>query len=260
MTKEIPLTRGKIALVDDEDFEELNKYLWSAIRKRKIFYAIRTVLKADGGHMNIEMHQQILEVSDGLKVDHINGNGLDNRRCNLRPCTNSQNLCNRGRTRNNTSGYKGVSWDKRAHKWEASIGVDGKHKHLGRFDSREDAARAYNEAAKRLHGNFARLNEIPSPNPDPNIDDIDGNGVDDQPHTNSRKLHRCRRQRNNTSGYKGVSWNKQCSKWRAGIEVNGRGINLGDFDSKEDAARAYNEAAKRAWGDDAQLNEIPRQD
>ncbi len=93
-------------------------------------------------------------------VDHINGNKLDNRDTNLRECTAIQNCSNRGTGKNNTSGYKGVTWDKSRNKWKASIKVNYKLRNLGRFISKRDAARAYNAAALELHGLFAKLNII----------------------------------------------------------------------------------------------------
>ena len=128
MTKIIPLTQGKEAIVDDEDFEYLNQWKW--------FYT-----------------------SDGYEIDHKNRNRLDNRRENLRICTHSQNMANRRRSKNNTSGYKGVSWDTVHKGWHSQIGgrkINGKT--LGLFDIPEDAARAYDEAAKKLYGEFAILN------------------------------------------------------------------------------------------------------
>jgi hypothetical protein len=96
-----------------------------------------------------------------MKVDHINGDGLDNQRCNLRLATHSENLRNRGYTKKNTSRYKGVTWYKPYKKWRAQIKTDHKMKNLGYFDIPEEAAEAYNEAAKKYHGSFAWLNKLP---------------------------------------------------------------------------------------------------
>jgi len=102
------------------------------------------------------MHRVILP--DAEEVDHINGNGLDNRRANLRPATGIENRRNRRRSRKNTSGYAGVSWDKVNRKWYAYITADGRMRALGRFDTAEEAALARDRAALELHGEFARLN------------------------------------------------------------------------------------------------------
>lgn len=105
------------------------------------------------------MHRLITGAPDGLTVDHINGNGLDNRQCNLRICTLAQNLANREKS-NGRHPYKGIWQNPVTNRWGASIQCDGLKHHLGYFDSPEDAARAYNEAATRLHGPFAKLNPI----------------------------------------------------------------------------------------------------
>jgi len=153
--KEITLTRGKIALVDDDDFEWLSKFRWRAYRNQcGCWYARR-------GESSIFMHREILGEPLGVEVDHRDGDGLNNQRYNLRLATHSQNLCNRGKQRNNTSGYKGVSWFKRVGKWHARIQINGRDKHLGYFDILEEAARAYNVAALEHFGEFAKLNEIP---------------------------------------------------------------------------------------------------
>jgi len=152
----IPLTQGQNAIVDVEDFEWLSEWNWctrkSSWKNGLLFYATR-----NEGSRQIPMHVQIL----GCKGDHKNRDGLDNRRRNLRPCTESQNGMNRRRYINNRSGFKGVSWDSVNKKWRASIAVQAKCKNLGLFKLKEDAARAYNKAAKRLHGEFACLNEVP---------------------------------------------------------------------------------------------------
>ena len=157
--KEIPLTRGKVALVDDEDFEQLFQFQWYADLIRGRWYVMR-IAGLRGRKRRIYMHRDILGIPLGVEVDHKDGNGLNNQRYNLRPATHAQNLQNRGKPSSNTSGYKGVSWFKRDGKWRACIGVDGRVIHLGYYDTAEEAARAYNEAAPKYHGKFAKLNEI----------------------------------------------------------------------------------------------------
>jgi hypothetical protein len=108
------------------------------------------------------LHRLIMNVTDTkLQVDHINGNTLDNRKCNLRICTQKQNLRNQKLNIKNKSGYKGVFWRERLKKWETSIQVDCKHIYLGIYENKVDAAKAYNEAAKNYFGEFAHLNIIP---------------------------------------------------------------------------------------------------
>lgn len=97
---------------------------------------------------------------NGLVVDHKNGNKLDNRRNNLRACTHQQNICNQKLRADSTSGFKGVSWDKKRQKWRAYIRLHGKHKSVGRYADKLEAAAAYNREAKRVYGEFARLNEL----------------------------------------------------------------------------------------------------
>ena len=153
--KRIPLTQGKEALVDDCDYEYLMQWKWCARKDRDTFYAGRS-------RPNVPMHRVIAERAgmkiDGLEVDHWNHDGLDNQLSNLRPATKSQNQSNRGPTKNNTSGYKGVDWHEG--RWRASIQVAQKRTHLGHFDDKHDAARAYNEAVVKFHKEFARLNRI----------------------------------------------------------------------------------------------------
>lgn len=154
MTKEIPLTQGKVALVDDDDYERLSMYKWNAANDG---YASRAPA---GRPRPVEfMHRVILNAPPDMQADHINGNRLDNRKVNLRLCTLTQNNRNRAKWSTATSSrYKGVSWSKQAQKWLAQITVDWRNRYLGIFLVEEDAARAYDAAAKQYFGEFARLN------------------------------------------------------------------------------------------------------
>ena len=163
MTKRIPLTRGKYAIVDDKDYEWLGQWRWYCDQDERMGYAVRGAT-VNGKRTTLQMHRVILNLKKGEITDHINGNGLDNRRCNLRKCTPSQNMWNRRKPKNNTSGYIGVDWHKRDKKWQARICRDRKQKHLGCFDDIEEAARAYDRAALELHGEFALLNFPDEPN------------------------------------------------------------------------------------------------
>jgi len=157
--KRIQLTQGKFALVDDADFEWLNQWKWYAHKERNTFYAMRNV-RVGLRWKHVYMHREILGLGfdDKRQGDHINMDGLDNRRVNLRIATHVENGRNRGKQANNTSGYKGVRWHKHAKKWQARIEVNGKCKHLGYFIAPEDAARRYDKAARKYHGEFANVN------------------------------------------------------------------------------------------------------
>jgi hypothetical protein len=157
--KEIQVTQGFIALVDDEDFEYLNQFKWHIKKDRSTNYAT-TNIKHDGGYKTITMHRFILDAIKGVQVDHINHNGLDNQKHNLRLCSNSQNQMNRGYYRNCTSKYKGVSFYKKTKKWKAYIKINGKRINLGYYHCEIDAAKKYNDKAVELFGEFAFINII----------------------------------------------------------------------------------------------------
>ena len=127
-------------------------------QNRNNFYA-RTVIYQNKKRIGIVMHRLLLKC-EGKIIDHISGDGLDNRRSNIRCCTKSENPINRRININNNSGYKGVSWFKVVKKWRAQIQYKKIVYHLGTYDKRIDAAKAYNKAAIKFHGEFAKLNEI----------------------------------------------------------------------------------------------------
>ena len=160
MTKKIPLTQGKVALVDDDDFEWINQWKWYCSHD----YAARPYGKWPHQH-KIWMHREINHTPDGYETDHINNNSLDNRRSNLRTCKHSENVKNRSLGRDNTSKYKGVTWHKASKKWAAQIGAHNLHFHLGLFSTAGEAAKAYDEAALKKFGKFAKIN-FPSNNYD----------------------------------------------------------------------------------------------
>lgn len=156
--REIQLTKGMVAIVDDEDFEELNKLKWCAYKNRNTFYAHKT-MNVNGKITTVKMHRKILGLKDGrIKCDHIDGNGLNNQRSNLRICSNAENIRNSKKYSTNSSGFRGVSWSKSSKKWQSQIGHDGKMIPIGRFDDKKEAALAYDIAAKKYHGEFANLN------------------------------------------------------------------------------------------------------
>lgn len=150
--KYIPLTQGRFAIINEEDFEEVNKYRWNF----NSGYAKHNYYTNGKKKEKLFLHRFILKAKTGEMVDHINGDKLDNRRCNLRVCSHNGNMRNRGIQKNNTSGYKGVH--KEGNKFKARIRVSGKLLHIGMFNTAKIAAIEYNKMAVKLHGDFARLN------------------------------------------------------------------------------------------------------
>jgi osmotically-inducible protein OsmY len=154
--KEIPLSNGGIAFVDDEDFEKISLIPWYGVDGGYTRYAYTMTSRQSSKRTTIAMHQLILEITKG-EVDHINRNGLDNRKSNLRIATRNQQMMNAIKRKNKTtSQYKGVCWTNK--RWQANINVNGRQLYLGRFKVEEDAARAYDDAARRYFGEFARTN------------------------------------------------------------------------------------------------------
>lgn len=158
MNAEVPLSRGLVAIVDDEDAAAvLAAGKWSATRSpsNRTWYAVRPLRGDDGVRRLVKLHTYL---TGWPLVDHRNGDGLDNRRANLRPATHAENSRNVARRADNTSGHKGVSWAPHTNRWRALIVVDGRRTHLGYYPDPVDAARAYDAAAIEQHGDYAALN------------------------------------------------------------------------------------------------------
>ncbi len=154
---EINLTQGKVAFVDDEDYERVSRFKWYARNSRGNWYATRTLPTINGKRKQIQMHSFILEFP-ALEIDHKDGNGLNNSRGNLRLATHSQNCYNQPAAIDCKSGYKGVYWKPKLRKWGVAARVDGRQKHVGYYDDIIVAAKAYDAIAKEAAGEFAWLN------------------------------------------------------------------------------------------------------
>jgi len=161
LVKELILSKGRVAIVDDEDFEALNQYKWSyMLTQSGLEYAIRRTRKHETEKPQARLlHRQIMNTPRHLLTDHINGNGLDNRRENLRICTPSQNNINK-RKKGTTSTYKGVYFDKARGKFRSHIIVEGKSIFLGRYETELESALAYDRASVKYHGEYANNNGL----------------------------------------------------------------------------------------------------
>lgn len=154
--KEIPLTKGYVALVDDEDYDDLMRWKWSAKEAKNTVYAMRKYRK-DGKQITITMHRQLMGAPKGMEVDHIDRDGLNNQRSNLRLATHRQNAYN-ATPQKNKYGYRGICLHKPSGLYQAQITAKGRFISLGYHKTPEDAARAYDAAAREHHGEFATLN------------------------------------------------------------------------------------------------------
>jgi hypothetical protein len=152
--KTIPLTKGKFTIVDDDDFEWLNSFKWFYLSTG---YAARNPRDNETSTNTILMHRFILNLNGIPQADHISGDRLDNRRGNLRVVTPHENAFNRGRNRNNRSGFKGVCWHVCANKWRAYINLNRRQIHLGLFKDKNDARDAYRTAVVKYHGRCAHV-------------------------------------------------------------------------------------------------------
>jgi hypothetical protein len=157
--RKIQLTKGFVALVDDEDFEYLNQWKWNAQIGTHTWYAVRNYGKRPN-RKKLWMHKVIMNTPNKIETDHINNNGLDNRKENLRKCKKEENQWNIPKRKNNTSGFIGVYPNMTKKKFISKIQFGKIRIHLGSYNTIEEAAYAYDKAAIKYHGNFAKLNGV----------------------------------------------------------------------------------------------------
>ena len=156
--KTIPLTKGYFTIVDNDDYLKLAVKRWCSVVDNRNPNKVKVRPFRREGKKGIYLSIEIMDPPKGKQVDHINGNTLDNRKSNLRICTSAENQHNKGKMENNTTGYKGVSFDKRDGFYYSRIKNNGKRISLGRFKNSINAALIYDEMAVKLHGKFAKLN------------------------------------------------------------------------------------------------------
>jgi HNH endonuclease/AP2 domain len=152
----VPLTKSYEAVIDAADASLVEGWNWIAVVQSRRVYAARTD-RADNQRRDIRMHRVLMGEPDGFDVDHINGDGLDNRRANLRIATRAENLRNQRLSLRNTSGFKGVCWDKDKGKWRAQIKLNWGNHYLGLYTTPEEAHQAYVAASIKIHGEFGRI-------------------------------------------------------------------------------------------------------
>lgn len=244
--KLVPLTKGYSAVVDDNDYDLVMRFKWQASpRKSGKVYAVTKIARPGRSSTSLYMHRLIVAASDFPDVDHWDNDGLNNTRANLRPCTESQNLANQSGRPGTTSEYKGVHWCKKERMWIASIGMKNPRvKRIGCFESEENAAIAYDIAAFKQWGEFAKLN-------------FPGEVRDEQEfyaQFQSNKIKRRRHDKPFSSVFGGVVWHKSSRKWMARVLCDGKRVYAGSFDSELEAALAHDVTAIRLLGNKAKLN------
>lgn len=228
--KEIELKDGLKLLLDDDDFEKYKDTVWFLRQKCNTYYAARSI-KVDGKWKHAYIHHYIMPVSKGIEVDHIDGNGLNNTKANLRYCTKAQNQHNRRKSRGRSQ-YKGVVFQKKNGYWLSVIKVFTKAMSLGLYLTEIEAARAYDYAACKYFGEFAKLNFQ------------EGSFKPPQAKIYPNKIR---------STYVGVA-PAGYGKWETRFSINGRIQKVALFDTPEEAAREYDRLARERWGEFAAIN------
>jgi len=224
--KRITLTQGMAAIIDDDDYELVRHYRWRVKKGRNTHYALTSIQNSNKKDSTMFMHRLILQLSpeDEQQCDHIDGDGLNNQKKNLRIVTCQQNHFNRQSHSNTSSRFKGVSWHKSRNKYEAKIYVNKRNISLGQFDDETQAARMYDRVAIAERGEFARTN-FPA-----------------QDYVNQKLPPAIQfleqRKQAQSSTFQGVYWQDNAQKWRAQIYVDNKRIYLGLFKKEKDAAEA----------------------
>lgn len=239
---------GYSVLIDDEDAELIGSYTWHPGSDKAHVYFYTYVGANRSTRKHIGMHRFLMGCScgDGKIVDHINRNTLDNRKGNLRVCTQRDNLCNSGLRTDNSSGYKGVCFGGRTKNWIAQIHYNNEGYSIGTAETAKEAAKLYDRVAIKLFGEFANTNFSRN---DYSLDEIEA------VYAKFTDVLAC----NNTSGYRGVYYHKRDEIWTASINCNKVRHYLGTFSDPEKAARARDKRAIELYGDKAILN-FPRED
>jgi len=236
-------------LIDEEDWEKVSQYNWHLRYNRGVFYAITNIPHPDGGFLGstrakrrstLQIHRLIVDVPQGLVVDHKNHNGLDNRKSNLRVCTPAENARNRRLAKKTASGYKGVRRNGSDNCWQARIRIGKKLRNIGCFATAEEAALAYDAKALELFGEYAHLN-FPD---EPSQEVLDLISEDREKYEAQKKQRWGYRK----GQFRGIT--KHAGKWRS----KHRGEELGRYDTPEEAARAYDERVIELYGEYAYLN------
>lgn len=232
MVKEIALQNGMFALVDDEDYENVNQYKWSATVNRKT----NLTVSSNVNKKTVKLSRFLTNAKKGDFIIFNDGNRLNFQKYNLAISNKLGTIMNRRGNVKSSSKYKGVSWEKDRKKWKAAIKVEGKTKNLGRYDSEDKAAIAYNNAALKYLGEKVFLNVIGKENRAVGL--------------NIEKTFQYRK--DNKFGFKGLF--KKRNKYGCQIWHSGKQIYIGSFDDKESAAKAYDKKAYELYGDKAILN------
>jgi hypothetical protein len=220
---------NQVVLIDDEDAALISRLSIGLSKSPHTFYVWYSKGPERGA-----IHRLIMGKPKGMLVDHKNGNGLDNRKQNLRVSTRQQNAFNRHAHISKITKFKGIKWSTTRKMWSAQITVSGKNTHGGEFFCEVNAAIAYNELAKKHHGDFCKLNTITKEDEVRRIKDeaMPIKGFN----------------RNNSSGYRGVTWSKERKLWVAQITINRTNKNLGRYVNVFDAANAYVSKYKEVYG------------